>query len=141
MSVSVSDVMRHVRNHFVIGFADGNWQLQDGRLLPEIGLSPGAWIALTDADHLTGVHQLDEHGQLPHLPDNLWSGRLWMLAPPADFLRLCREISQWDDAHPDPTLVSERFGEYSRSQSGTAWQRVFASSLSPYFRMYPEVNV
>lgn len=141
MSVTVPDVMRHVRNHFVIGYTDGDWRLSSGHLQPGISLAPGAWIALTQADHLSGIYQLDEYGTLPGLPNHTWRGRLWMLAPPPDFLRLCREISQWTERHPDPTMLSERFGEYSRSQSSGSWQKVFAAELAPYFRMYPEVTL
>lgn len=141
MSVTVPDVMRHVRNHFVTGYTDGDWQFTGGRLLPDIGLAPGTWIALTQADHLSGVYQLDEYGMLPGLPDHAWHGQLWLLNPPAAFLRLCREISEWHDSHPDPTVLSERFGEYSRSQSSGIWQKVFAARLAPYVRMYPEVGL
>lgn len=141
MSIAVSDVMRHVRNHFVTGYADFTWKTIDGPVQPELGLTPGTWIAITGADAISGVYQIDEHGAISGIPDGQWTGRIWFLSPPAAFLRLCREIDDWVKAHPDPTLVSEKFGAYSRSQSSAAWQRVFASALSPYMRMYPEVTL
>ncbi|MBQ8202221.1 MAG: hypothetical protein IJZ74_10715 [Clostridia bacterium] len=140
MIVTVSDVMRRVRNHFVTGFSDGQWVLSGGILSPA-AFSPGDWIAITQAGALCGVYQLDERGMLPDCADGQWDGRIWLLSPPADFLRLCREIAQWAAKHEDPTLVSERFGQYSRSQSSPAWERVFAAALAPYTRMYTEVTL
>ena len=141
MSVSVADVMRYTRNHFVSSYIDGSWQLHEGRLLPDAALHPGAWIALTGDAPLPGVYQLDEYASLSHLPDGEWTGRVYLLAPPEDFLRLCHDIAAWVDAHPDPTVRTERMGQYSRSQDAAPWQQVFGDALLPYIRMFPEVTL
>lgn len=138
MTVTVSDVMRRVRNHFALSYRDDAWTLENGVLAPD-AFAPGDWIAIVGAGSITGVYQLDEHGALP-LPDQRWTGRIWLLEPPADFLRLCREIGEWTESHPDPTTLSEHFGQYSRSQTTAAWERVFAAALHPYTRMYSEVK-
>jgi len=141
MTVTIPDVMRHVRNHFVTGSLAGSWSLTEGSISPSVSeLIPGAWIAIPDGP-LRGVHQLDEYGALPDASDTAWTGRILLLEPPQDFLRLCSEIAQWAREHADPTLTSERFGEYSRQSTSGDWTQVFASTLAPYTRMYPEVNV
>lgn len=138
MNVTVPDVMRHVRNHFVSGRIDESWLVKDGVLSPRGLLGPGDWIAILDGP-LCGVYQLDELGMLPGAPTAAWEGRICLLTPPAGFLRLCCEISAWVKEHPDPTLTSERFGEYSRTLAHRDWTQQFAASLTPYTRMYTEV--
>lgn len=140
MTVTIPDVMRHVRNHFVSTRIDWLWQTVEGRLLPEGTFAPGEWIAILDGPH-AGVWQLDEYGAIPGAQDAQWTGRICLLAPPAGFLRLCSEIAEWAAAHPDPSLSSERFGEYSRTMTHTHWTRAFSPELAPYMRMYTEVNL
>ena len=139
MTVTIPDVMRHVRNHFVSARIDESWWVADGVLLPEGLFGPGEWIAIADGP-LCGVHQLDEYGGIPGAKDVAWEGRICLLTPPAGFLRLCCEIDAWAKAHPDPAMTSERFGEYSRTQAHTDWTQAFAPSLAPYQRMYTEVD-
>lgn len=140
MTVTMPDVMRHVRNYFVSAHIDESWQVVDGALLPEGLLNPGDWVAILDGP-LAGVHQLDEYGGVPGAKDACWEGRICLLTPPAGFARLCCEIAAWAKAHPDPSAVSERFGEYSRTLAHTDWTQAFAPALAPYTRMYPEVNL
>ena len=78
--------------------------------------------------------------KLPDAVDGSWRGLLHLLSPTADFLRLCRDIRDWADKHPDETLLTEKFGSYSRSQSSSAWEKVFERRLRPYLRMFPEVK-
>lgn len=140
MTVTIPDVMRHVRNYFVSARIDESWRVVNGAILPEGIFGPGEWIAIAGGP-LSGVHQLDEYGDIPCAGNAAWDGRICLLTPPAGFLRLCSEIAAWAKAHPDPTMTSERFGEYSRSQEHTDWTQAFAPSLAPYRRMYAEVDV
>lgn len=139
MTVTVPDVMRHVRNHFPTGRIQESWQLSGGRLTPSFFL-PGEWIAVTGPDAPCGIYCLDENGCIPGAADAQWEGAIVLMNPPEDFLRLCDEIAAWVQRHPDPAATSERLGEYSRSSSGDGWTQVFASALAPYRRMYTEVN-
>lgn len=139
MTVTIPDVMRHVRNHFPSAGFHEKWQLRAGLLTPETFL-PGEWIAITSQDAPQGVYQLDENGTLPGLADHAWEGNILLLEPPESFLRLCREIASWAQAHPDPAVTSERFGDYSRASSGESWTKVFAPQLAAFTHMYQEVN-
>ena len=47
MTIKVSDVMRHVRNHFIRDALPGPWAQVDGTLTPGEKLAPGMWIAVT----------------------------------------------------------------------------------------------
>lgn len=143
MTVKVSDVMRHIRNHFIADALQGDWQHVQGSLMPANQLAPGMWIAVTDAESgaPAGVYQLDEKGGIPGLDDMSWRGTVYRLNPPADFIRLCGDISCWAAANPDPAVTSEKLGAYSVSRGAVTWQSAFAPALAPYKRMYAEVKV
>ncbi len=140
MTVTVQDVMRHVRNHFVSTRFSGDWQLRSGRLLPEGICLPGEWIAILQGPG-AGVWQLDEFGAISLAVTADWTGCICLLQPPAGFLRVCEEISAWQKDHPDPAMTQERFGEYSRTQQNARWTEVFAPTLRPYTKMFPEVDL
>ena len=125
MTVTVQDVMRQMRNYFIASTLTGTFTVADGIIDLDPPLAPGAWVAIEGSGSLDGVHQLDENGKLPDA---------------ADFLRVCRDIRDWADKHPDETLLTEKFGSYSRSQSSSAWEKVFERRLRPYLRMFPEVK-
>lgn len=139
MTVKVSDVMRHVRNHFILDSIFAVWQHTGGTLTPGSKLTPGTWIAITGADAPVGVYQLDEKGGIPDLGEVTWTGRIYRLNPPADFIRLCGDIACWAQANPDASVTDEKLGAYSVSRRGVTWQEAFAPALAPYRRMYQEV--
>ena len=140
MTVTVQDVMRHIRNYFIASTLTGTFTVTDGVLDLDPPLAPHAWIAIEGSGSLDGVHQLDENGCLPDTADGSWRGMLHLLSPTADFLRLCADIRSWADKHPDETLRTEKFGSYSRSQSSCAWEKVFERRLRPYQKMFAEVK-
>lgn len=141
MTVKVSDVMRYCRNHFITGALTGHWRHEGGVLTPADSLAAGMWIAVTGPDAPGGVYQLDEQGGVPGLADVQWSGTIYRLNPPADFIRLCGDIGSWAAANPDPAVSGEKLGEYSVSRKADSWESVFAPALAPYRRMFPEVTV
>ena len=140
MTVKVSDVMRRIRNHFVRDALRGDWAHSGGVLTPSDQLAPGMWIAITGNDAPAGVYQLDEKGGVPGLEDVAWTGVVYRLNPPADFLRLCGDIGCWAEAHPDPGVTGEKLGAYSVTRKGLDWEAAFAPALAPYRRMYTEVQ-
>lgn len=147
MKVTVQDVMAETRNYFQHQAMDGEWTLTGGVLTPGELLLPGDWVALCGCRLSSGVWQLNEDGEIPDARDETWTGRVWLLAPPEDFLRLCGEIADWCGQHPDAALRRESFGSYSMERavgdSGLPmrWQDVFRAELIPYRRVYPGVRL
>lgn len=141
MTVKVSDVMRHVRNHFIQSAVTGEWVHQSGVLTPMETLHVGAWIAITGEDAPCGVYLLDENGGIPELGYCRFEGTVYLLAPPADFIRLCGDIACWAAANPDPAIEGEKLGAYSMNRQAVTWQEAFATALRPYMRMFQEVAV
>lgn len=140
MTVTVQDVMRQMRNYFIASTLTGTFTVADGIIDLDPPLAPARGSPSRAPARSMGVHQLDENGKLPDAADGSWRGLLHLLSPTADFLRLCRDIRDWADKHPDETLLTEKFGSYSRSQSSSAWEKVFERRLRPYLRMFPEVK-
>lgn len=140
MTVKVSDVMRHVRNHFIRDRRIATWTHTSGTLVPSAYFKPGMWIAIVGEEEFCGVYQLDEQGGIPNLGDVTWTGDIYRLNPPADFIRLCGDISCWAAANPDPLVQSEKLGEYSVTRKACNWETAFAAALAPYKRMFTEVK-
>lgn len=141
MTQTVASVMRLVRNYFVTDFVSGFITITNGTASPGEIFSPGAWVAVKGAGSQDGVYQLDTNGRFPFKGEVSFNGTIYLLAPTADFLDLCQEIKAWRAAHPDPTLKSEKFGAYSHAHSSSKWETIFAASLAPYRRMFPEVTL
>lgn len=140
MKVSIAAVMRHVRNYFERGFIDGEFTVSGGVLTP---MPRAPYVAISGSVWHDGVFRVD---QLRETPEETFTGRVWALHPPDDFVQLCEEIAAYDEKNPAGALQSESFGEYSYTrasgQSGViGWQGVFAQRLTPYRRMFTEVGV
>lgn len=141
MTVTIADVMRHVRNYFMVDCVSGAWGFSGGVLTPAGAIAPGTWVAFSSPFGGPGVWQLDERGAIPGAADTQWEGDIFLLNPPADFLHLCEDIASWAESHSDPAMTGERFGQYSRTLRPGAWQSAYREALAPYRHMFPEVKV
>ena len=144
MAVSISAVMRHVKNFFARGCMDGEFTVSGGKLTPAPA-SP--YIAVSGSSMIDGAYAV---GELPFAAKETFTGRVWLLYPPEDFLALCEQISKYDDANPAGAMQSESFGDYTYRRASVgmngsggvaSWQTAFAIHLNPYRRMYTEVDI
>lgn len=140
MSVSVAAVMRQVNNHFVSGYLDADFAVEGGYLKPAPAAS---FVYIAGSVLHDGVWEL-QGGKLigDGIADEAFTGRVWLLKPPRDFLALCKEIAAHDAKHPTGAAQSESFGDYSYSmgaQAAGGWAAAFAARLTPYRRMLAEV--
>lgn len=142
MSVSVAAVMRQVNNHFVRGYLDADFAVEGGFLMP----APAApFVYITGSAMHDGVWEV-RGGELvgDDAASEAFTGRVWLLKPPREFLALCREISAYNDKNPTGAPISERFGDYQVTRAneytgGGGWEKVFSSRLAPYRKMFAEV--
>lgn len=141
MAATIGSVMRHCRNYFEAGSYDGTITIKGGDLT-SIALPGGRYIAIHGSAYNDGVHLLGDEKDV--LKDEVFTGRVWLLAPPASFLALCDEISEYDEKNPSGSMRSETFGEYSYTRSGSengdfGWKTAFSSQLADYQRLTSEV--
>lgn len=146
MAVSVAAVMRRCRNYFETGYIDGTFRITGNALhVPE----KTGYVYISGSRQHDGVWELC-HGYLTGrdvcgLDDEEFTGRVWLLSPPPDFLDLCKTISEYAEKNPVGAPVQERFGEYSymrnmRSGSDSGWTAAFKGQIAPFCRMYSEVE-
>ena len=146
MEKTIAMVMREVRNYFSSAYMDGSWQISAGKISPLPGGLADGMIAVTGSECCNGVYRMRD-GMVQAAADEAWHGRIWLLAPPADFLALCEEIAAYTAAHPATGVIREDFGSYSRTVASArggeplTWQRIFAQRLAPYRRMFTEIDV
>lgn len=144
--VTVEDVMQKVNNFFERAWYEGTFSISGGVLDVAETLPAGSWVAIEGSLLHDGVHQLTEGYKLEGA-DEEFSGRVWVLAPPAHFLELCKQIAEYDSKNPVGAMQSESFGTYTytrqsgRNGGAAAWQDVYASLLTPYRRMYTGVRI
>ncbi len=139
MTVTIPDILRRIRHFYPDTARHREWRTEGGALYPTDQIPPDTWIAIVDRGPV-GVYHLDENGASPALPDRQWTGTVWTLKLPSDLLRLCEDIIVWAAQH-EPALSRETVGEHTVQREQTCWEFVFAASLAPYMRMYPEVAV
>ena len=140
------DVMREVRNVFPAACTEGTFVLSGGALSPDCALLPEDWVALCGSLRNDGIYQLDAQGRIPGARDERFTGEVWLLRPPPEFLALCAEIIAWDGRNSRDAVTRESFGDYSWSRAVDRyglpldWRDAFAARLLPYRRMFREVS-
>lgn len=146
MTVTIPQIMRDIRNGFPAWMREGTWQIQSGTLTPSDVLPDEGWVVLEGTACQDGIHQVSKGGVVEGAADERWTGRVWLLAPPEDFLALCRQIIDWAAQAPEAGVLRESFGAYSRTAVTTGgrpvtWQEAFAQALRPYRQMFSEVKL
>lgn len=155
MAVSIAAVMRRVRNFFERERIDGTFTITGGVLepmpdAPYIAISGSAWHdGVFPRDALTGEKDVVDRLAIAQglEKDETFSGKVWGLHPPDDFIAICDQIGEYASKRPAGSPQSESFGDYSYTMGSAAdglsgsWENVFAASLLPFRRMYTEVDV
>ena len=147
MAVSVAAVMRHCRNFFEVGYLDGTFRIT-GNALPDA--KDAHYVYISGSLYHDGVWEICNGyltgKSIEGLEDEEFDGRVWLLAPPIDFLETVKQMQAYEEKNPISALASETFGGYSRTwatggkPSDRSAMAVFRDSLAPYIRMYTEVK-
>lgn len=148
MTASVGSVMRYCRNYFEVGYVDGTFRIT-GNALSDVG-DGVHWVYISGSMMHDGVWQICNGyltgRSIEGLEDEEFDGRVWLLAPPIDFLETVKAMREYEEKNPISALSSETFGGYSRTwamggkPSDRSAMTVFRDSLTPYIRMYTEVK-
>lgn len=140
MAVTIGSVMRHCRNYFERSYIDGKCTIESGALVSP-ALADGRYIAIKGSAYNDGVHQIG----VDALTDEVFTGRVWLLSPPASFVGLAEEIAEYDRKNPAGAYLSESFGAYSYQRAANtqgqaaSWQTAFADRLRGYQLLQSEV--
>lgn len=139
----LTNVCQYLRNWFTRAIWLGDYKIVGGVLTYANGealpLLEGQYYRIVGSVLNDGVHNTADM-----LTDEEFSGAVWSMAIPPDFLQLVEDISMWvtDNAKTiNSPYQSESFGGYSytlKSNGGTSgaeagtWQSQFAARLSPW---------
>lgn len=128
----------------------GDWAIVEGAIVPSFDI-PTDYIRIVGSHRNDGVHKRGEDGW-GLIDEDKFSGAIWVMSPPADFLALVAEIEAWQaknggvDSQAMSPFNSESFGGYSYSKStggsssggsasATNWIGAYAGRLNIYRRI------
>lgn len=143
---TVETVMRYCRNYFLNGgtFYEGQITVTNEGVSPDMNTE---WVYIKGSRNNDGLHSpaYARDGESSALYPEVFSGKLYGLKIPRDFILLCKKIAEYNSANDTALPVSESFGDYSVSRgtgsSGIAsWQDAFQRQLTPYQRMFTEIG-
>lgn len=139
-NIMLMAMFREVRNTFYNGYAEkGEFAVIGGKIAVS-GYFPENSYALLDGAAGAMAAKVHKDGELGYietgLPDGNYTGSIYRLKVPPDFVQLATEIDGYIKANGSRNLVSERFGEYSYTARETVgWEAVFRKSLDRYRKM------
>lgn len=158
--VSMTTICADIKNYFLKDkvtpstcIYSGEYTISSGNVTPSDFLKEGQYFRICGSDLNDGVWLNTTKGR-QGLVDETFTGTIWAMSVPKDFIELCERIDAWATVNQAPTSVnmsvftSESFSNYSYnkgsgggSKSGingaaTTWQTVFYDELTPYRREF-----
>ena len=159
----MTSLCREVRNYFVRSDSDkisGVFSVREGGIAlsadaagasqDDFRIADGQFFRIVGSLYNDGVWQNSE-AMMTNLREEEFTGQVWLMAPPKDFLDLAEEIAVWIARFGDAALspyASESFGGYSYTLRGTSrrnesardnedasWQTAFRRRLAAYRRI------
>lgn len=139
----LTEICRHIKNYFPKEIIKGSFVIENGLLSASKDFGDGDLYLIQGSRRNDGVHV---HPALC-LSDEEFEGRVIKMSPPADFLKLCGEIEEWQQKNGsfNSPFISESFGGYSykRQESGgvaATWRAVFKDRLNDFRKTNPFIG-
>lgn len=138
---AVAAAMRRCRNYFADRWKEGTFTIEGGALVqapPNVD-----WLYIQGSFMNDGVYHSTE--RRVDMRDEEFTGRVYYLNPPPDFLAICQQIADYSVKNTQATPISESFGDYSHKRPTgdnggvLSWAKAFERDLAPYVRMYSDV--
>ena len=143
MTHTIAAVMQEVHNFFERGSISGSISISGGVVLPDV---KAPYVYIKGSSYHDGLWEVAASSLVgDSSPDETFTGCVWLLYPPRDFLALCQQVAEFEAKTPVGALQSESLEGYSytraNGQNGLlTWQEAHASRLRPYRRMFTEVG-
>ena len=117
--MTVGELCAVCRNWFVKDVVRGRFSVRDGVLCAIPGAADGQYIRLVGSRANDGVYRYPAGGgedgsDAEGLSDEEFDGAVWLMAPPPEFIGLCRDITAWEE------------------RSGAAAERAMDEAGAPY---------
>lgn len=136
----LTEICAEVRNWFADD-ADkhvGVFEIKNGVLAPLDFLAEGQYFRIIGSKYNDGVYAYPD----ANLVDESFFGAVWAMKVPPDFLKICREIGEYEEKYGSTAYVSESWGGYSytlptgNNGAPMSWQERFASKLNRYRKVF-----
>lgn len=136
----LTEVCAELRNYFVVSIHEGKYTINGGKIAPLDFIQENQYFRIVGSVFNDGVY---ENTADLVLTDEIFSGAIWAMSCPPDFIALAEDIKKYnesDEAKPS-AYTSESFGGYSYTKATDGngapigWKKVFASRLKPYRRI------
>lgn len=152
----MEQVCTYINNHFThrkgapIAYAEGAVVIANGALTTIDGAEPtflqsGNYFLIRGSDFNDGIHVFSDYD----LVDETFTGRVYKMCPPPDFLRVVSDIETWQDKYGDrvqsPFQSENVIGVYSYQlkssgmtvgQTLATWQNTFGDQLKQWRKLY-----
>lgn len=146
----ITDICLYLKNWFDWNMPKfyGKFIIEDGEIKhssEDMGILVGQYYRIIGSVFNDGVYKYgDESGELIN---EEFTGAVWLMAVPRDFLRLVHDIEDWELQYGSTTSVnmspyqSESFGGYSYTKGGSGnssdssvptWKSIFRDRLWRY---------
>lgn len=131
----LEQLLRHLKNWFVVEIRTGNYQIKGGGMdLPF--LQPNQFYRIVGSVFNDGLHRYCDPEDF--LQDETFKGAIWALAIPTAVINISKEIDEWQQKNSLTPYLSESFGGYTyqrasgKSGRAATWQDVFAHRLNAW---------
>ena len=152
----MEQVCAYINNHFThrkgapIASVEGTVVIENGRLStvdnnPIDILQTGNYYLIRGSDFNDGIHQYPDED----LVDETFSGTIYKMIPPPDFMRVVQDIEAWQEKYGErvqsPYQSENVIGVYSYQLKSTGrttgevtatWQNTFGDQLKQWRKLY-----
>lgn len=114
--MTLTALCKEVNNYFDSERLYGTYTIRDGAFTQGLPLLEGQYFAVFDSVFNDGVHKFGD----TDLTDETFTGSIWALKIPKEFVALCKDITDWETANAaalNSPYNSESFGGYSYSKA------------------------
>lgn len=146
----LQQIMSECNNYFAIKREARTFKIEDNKLYLDSKCVKGQYVLIQGSVMNDGVYKVLEVGEnyivLNGLTDEAFNGYLYLLAIPRSFQQLAIEIEEFSLKNKSTVIVSESFGNYSKSvatdKDGNvqSWQGVFKKQLNKYKKIYSDLE-
>ena len=98
--MTVGELCAVCRNWFVKDVVRGSFSVRHGVLCEIPGTAVGQYVRIVGSRANDGVYRYPAGSTddgTDALCDEEFDGAVWLMAPPPEFLRLCRDITAWEE--------------------------------------------
>ena len=130
----LAELCAEVRNYFETEKRFGDFTISGGTFAPSDFIKDGQYFRIVGSTFNDGVYRYPATG----LTDETFTGAVWAMSLPPDFIALSTEIEEYNnsDAGKTSPFTSESFGGYAYTKATDSngapvgWQKAFASRLN-----------